>query len=318
MATITKKEKVLSLRELVDGIGAALKEINGEVSDLRKHAVDSHIRTALRGLGYRPREEKGKPASIVELNGQLSAALTAEKDAAAEEAHDHIHAHLRTTLSNLGAETALTAAPELKVAPAPEGGKGKATLAIIALLFLALFATAPQARAGVDSFNITNTLYGAVNITGYPTNSTTLFTNSVSTNQVGQSTGGPINVQNYEFVGFTFKGFFTSTNAGTLTFSFVGANPANSGPTVLVNTNGVITQQDWETTSPFSVWIPIPIGTNVAVTFTTNLDVTLIRPRLFLGIYNITNSTGPACVGTNCWAGLSKKIIPHSFSGGNF
>ena len=36
------------------------------------------------------------------------------------------------------------------------------------------------------------------------------------------------------------------------------------------------------------------------------------------GQLNITNSTGPACVGTNCWAGLSKKIIPHSFSGGNF
>lgn len=124
MATIIKKEKVLTLRELVDRIGEALTEINGEVSDLRKHAVESHLRITLRSLGYKPRETKVQPATVPELHTQLSAALKAEDDTAEDEVHDHIHQHLKTTLSNLTAEVGLVAAPDLKEIPLPPAGKG--------------------------------------------------------------------------------------------------------------------------------------------------------------------------------------------------
>lgn len=199
-------------------------------------------------------------------------------------------------------------------------------VAIVTLLFLCV----SSARAGVESFNITNFLQGGVNIVSYPTNSINTGTNingsGTNTISVGQLTGGPINVQNYYNVGFVFRGTVTATNSGFINFTLVRGVPLNgSSPVVTtVSTNSsVVTNSDWETTSQITLSVPISPGTNVFVNWQTNLDEYYLKPALFLGIYSITNTTSSQGASawsyvTNAWAGVTKKIIPHSLAGGNF
>lgn len=197
---------------------------------------------------------------------------------------------------------------------------GLAALKIAAALgvgIIGLFAAAPDASA-LESFNVTNQLAGGTAVIGMPTNSVLTVTNSSSTNQVGAATGKQIEVRNYTFVGFRCTFLSTSTNTGNLNFQVIRAITDNP-PVVQVNTNtGSLTNTDWETTPTLVLSVPIPIGTNVFINWQTNLDESFTKPAAYEGIYSISNTIGPAGSVSNLMAGLGKKVIPVSLTGGNF
>jgi len=171
------------------------------------------------------------------------------------------------------------------------------------MLVIIAFVTTPKAVAGPEAFGCTNSINSAVNLTSWPTNSMT--TNSAS-NYVGQLTGGYLNVSDQSQAGFYFYcQSLTNTNT-TVTFTLI-RSAVQGPPGVYQDTNGNITNIDWETTATLTFSIPI-VGTN-PVYFITNLGESFIYPARYVGIYSITNS-GNGSVLTNTSAGLIKKVIP--------
>jgi len=336
--------KVLTIEELVDGIAGSLDKTNGVVTGDRLHSVDSHLRTAIRTLGYKPRETRdagGKvTTSLPELVKQLQACI-ADTTEVTEDQHQNLHLHLTATNSNCAAEVGVKAAPELKTAPtelkaAPEAKSAAAKVkgaALAAMLMMAslLFGFAAQAA---DSFNITNVIgAGTATISSFPTNSistnpipVTYFTNGsvVSTNggfYPGQQTGRGIEVRNYTYNGFKFTGVAWTTNNGTIWFQPIRAITAGTPPAYTVITNGgnnTVQYSDWETVpqANFTIAVPVPTGSNICFTFITNFDEWFEKPADFVGFNMISNNLGTGMV-WNASAWLGKKIQPISLSGGN-
>jgi hypothetical protein len=168
---------------------------------------------------------------------------------------------------------------------------------------MAVAMAAIVAPALADSFNVTNCVANGVSITSWPTN-------SAGTNGLNQLTGGPISVANQEWAGFWFQCLPVAGSNSTVTVSLVRSMAMNP-PAVMFNTNGQMTQCDWETPSngiaPLVLTIPIS-GTN-AITWSTNLDRAQIGGANWVGIYAITNS-GLGSSLSNVVIGLNKKIIP--------
>lgn len=127
-----KAPKPLTVEELVAGIGDSLKQTGGVISQQRQHSVESHLRTGIRTLGFKPRETPdaaGKiTTTIPELHRQLSACID-EGGEVTEAQHEHLRIHLAATHSNCLAELGMKAAPELKEAPASKTNSGKKTAA---------------------------------------------------------------------------------------------------------------------------------------------------------------------------------------------
>jgi len=122
---ILKKEtgpqvKQLTVDELLGGIGEALATTEGKISADRLHSVESHLRVAIKTLGYKPRETTAADGTltspVAELLKQLEACV-AETGEITEAAHDHLRAHLTATHSNCAAEVTMKAAPTLKEIP---------------------------------------------------------------------------------------------------------------------------------------------------------------------------------------------------------
>jgi hypothetical protein len=185
-----------------------------------------------------------------------------------------------------------------------------------------------------DNFNITNAIWPAVSIVGFPTN-------TVGTNGIGNNTGGAIGLANNNFATFNFQALpiplgatapygagatpaLQGTNQGTITIQFVrstaGQTPGvvNSTNAWYGNTNAAaanIAQSDWETT---------PAGGALTVSFTftgtnaINWSTNWIDPQLaaatYIGIYSISNGVTGSGTNTlfltNVVATLAKKIIP--------
>ncbi len=111
--------KILTIEELVAGIGDFLTATDGAISPDRLHAGDSHLRVAMRTLGYKPREifKEDKVATTTsELLDQLTACIQATGEIT-EAQHQDLHLHLSTTHSNCAAEAGGKIAPQLKEAP---------------------------------------------------------------------------------------------------------------------------------------------------------------------------------------------------------
>ena len=186
-----------------------------------------------------------------------------------------------------------------------------------------IIANGTSASYGLASFP-TNQISTNLVVTGYTTNGSVITTNGY---YPGQQTRRQIEVRNYAWNGFKFTGLCTSSNGATLYVWPVRGISANV-PNFVMNTNpaaggGIVnvTNSDWETVPQISLAIPIPRGTNVAVTWITNLDEWYQKPADYVGIYAITNITATNCpsdVISNAFFGLEKKIIPFSLSGGNF
>jgi hypothetical protein len=143
--------------------------------------------------------------------------------------------------------------------------------------------TAIRARAegSPQSFGATNVLASAIVLTTYPTNSS------------GTNTGGPININNYERVGFYFTGNVLTVSTGTVTLV---RSPLGTSPSSYTN---------WETVATKT--LTIPMASTGPFMWVTNLDTEFVRPGLWVGISVLTNSVG---VVSNLDIGLTKKIIP--------
>ena len=160
-----------------------------------------------------------------------------------------------------------------------------------------------------DSFNCTNCIGPTNAITGWPTN-------AVSTNGLGQGTGGAISLVNQEWAGFYFQGY-VPTNVGTagnivvtLLRSWASNPPGVSYGTNIFTSSNVLNTSDWETwsnTVPFT--LSIPINTTNYIAWHTNLDRWVLGGANWVGIGVITNSATNSFI-TNVVMGLNKKIIP--------
>ena len=110
-----------SFKEIVTGIIEALTKLEGKVSDLRQHAIDSQLRTLLRALGFRPRETAGTPLVPVELAKQLEASFNKLELEAPAGREQFIYSHAISVLTNLEGDLEFGGnqyAPNLPEAPA--------------------------------------------------------------------------------------------------------------------------------------------------------------------------------------------------------
>lgn len=324
-----------TLLELAQAVATQIETNGGNVSDQRAHSVESHLRTVIRHLGYKPRETKENKAGISDLASQTIACLQAGDVSETVEAE--IRAHLATTISNVKADSGVKTAPALKEAPeAPAGKKAKAAAAAMAiLLFLLTLFIAPNSRA-YDSFNVTNVIMGATNflfqqwptnaqstnftITGYTTNGAQITTNGY---YLSQATGTQLEVKNYsqDGVSFVASGYGVTNAATTFTVKLVRAWSDNV-PRVIWNTNtGVIQTNDWEQ-APGGItlsWIQTNSGPWV---WGTNLDAYTLGGCTYLGVYYWSNQPFGLSF-TNLWDtnivfGLQKLKKARAFSPGNF
>ena len=291
------KPKVLTVDELVAGIGEALEKTNGVISQDRLHSVESHLRGVIRALGYQP-----TATTVAGLHEQLDACVVAT-ETLQQDVHDLIHVQLTATHSNCQAELGTKVAPALKEVPAapakkdelkepPKGKKAKkdaeagdastegasggagasGTLTawlMAALLSLFLIGSGQKVRA-LDSFNTTNVIYNGLGLVSYPTNvASTNFTitgyttngNVITTNGYypNQQTGRGVEVRNYTFVGIEVSGVVSNITASqNLTLQLIRAGSDNT-PLLGINTNtGAITNSEWETTPQCTITVPLP------------------------------------------------------------
>ncbi|MDE2106215.1 MAG: hypothetical protein KGL39_53845 [Patescibacteria group bacterium] len=108
-----KVEKPLTIEEMVAGIGESLKRVDGKISAQRLHSVESHLRTAIRLLGF-----KATAANPGDLHAQLKQCVDNTQEIT-QENHDLLRLHLAATHSNCAAENGTPSAPALKDIPAP-------------------------------------------------------------------------------------------------------------------------------------------------------------------------------------------------------
>jgi hypothetical protein len=308
-----------TLSERIDELIAHLEKHGHNVRSEREHSIESHLRMAIRQLGYRPDETKEQRANIRELADQVKRCLAECKGEAPAGEEELIQSFLKTTLSNLKADVAGIGSPahsNLKNVP-------KAA-ALLLLGFFLWLAPSARAQSNPESFNITNVINPLIPIISFPTNSfstnfvaTSFSTNgsTISTNgyYLGSGTGAAIEVRNYAWTGFYFSGLTTASNAnGTIVFQLVRAK-SYSKPTYATSNFS-----DFETLPSLTLTVPVPLGTNVPVTWMTNLDENYLKCATFVGIYSMTNTTVVTAGCSNAVAGLTKKILPLALSGGNF
>jgi hypothetical protein len=298
-----KIESVLSLTDLSDEILAHLKQWGHNVSSLRDHSVDSHLRLAMRHLGFRPTETAEAKTNILQLAEQLDRCLKSLNGEAPEGQEEMVRAYLTTTLSNLNAERRGIAnlAALLKDVPPP---------AALALLLLGLFLWfAPSAKA--DSFNTTNALGSTTVLLSWPTNT------AAGTNGFYRLTGGPIEVRNFsEGVGFYAGGYSTTNTNSTITVKLV-RSWADHPPVVILDTNGVIQTNDFENTPGITLAFS-SLGSGPQW-WGTNLDPYILGNCTYVGIYSMTNANAGANANwTNANFGLKKNVRNRALTAGNF
>ena len=118
--------KKLTVEDLLGGIGESLTTTAGKISEDRRHSVESHLRIAIKTLGYKPRETTDAAGAITttasDLLKQLNACV-AETGDISEATHEHLRVHLLATHSNCAAEVTMKAAPALKEVPAAKTPK---------------------------------------------------------------------------------------------------------------------------------------------------------------------------------------------------
>ena len=343
MITIKPEDKnappTKTLAEVLDLINGAAQKLGAEnVSGDRRHSIESHLRGIIRRLGYRPRETENQRADIVELADQCVQALGLREGVAPEARHEEISWLALATLSNLEAELRGWTGQSTEIVkdlPAVAATKAKGAAAAM-LLFAALLCGLPAQAA--DSFNITNIIPEGLLIASYPTNtaSTNIVTLGYTTNVVGsvtnvvtntitlnQLTGRAIETRNYAWGAFKFQGLCSSSNGSTVVITPIRAVTSGTPPNENFNAGTpILSASDFETTAAQStaqpsIAIPIPKGTNLWVTWVTNLDEWFTKPADYVGIYSITNqgAVGDVVSNASCWFG--KKIMPFSLSGGN-
>lgn len=198
---------------------------------------------------------------------------------------------------------------------------------IIGVAVIALATVCLQPAFGNGSpndFNITNSI-SAATITSWPTNFTaSIFVNTttngsvISSNytSVGVLTGGPVAIGNQESIGLNLQGSVVAAAVSNciVTVTFVTSMAAN-GPTVLSDTNGFVTRNDWATTGAgnFSVVIPFTtaVGTNW-LNWQTNLsNVTIANAANYIGVYSIVPSmAGGGATINSAHLTVNKKLIP--------
>ncbi len=156
-------------------------------------------------------------------------------------------------------------------------------IAVVAM-FCAMAVPRAKAEGGTQSFQATNILNSAVNLTAYPSNG------------VGTNTGVAVNVANYDRAGFYFAGYVTTASTATVTLV---RSPYSFSPSYTTLSN------NFESVSQKTFTIPMP--TTGPFLWTTNLEPDFLRPANWIGINLLTNSVGTI---TNLDVGVSKKLIP--------
>jgi hypothetical protein len=338
--SLPPEEPTATLAEVFQMIEDGLKKIDNRPSSNRLHSIESHLRGIIRRLGFRVRETADKKASVGELAAQCRQALGVLKGEAPADKHEVVAMFALVTLSNITAEVSEhlsmdRTVPEDELPTVPETAGAGAIMALLMAACLMLFGSPAQSAV---SFNITNVIAQGVSIVSYPTNgiSTNLVTLGTVTNIVGSvtnvstnalyapiSTGNAVETRNYAWGAFKFTGLCTSSNGSTIVITPVRAVTAGSPPSLdIANGQPLLQHSDFETLSATNqsptLAIPIPRGTNVLVTWMTNLDEWYTKPADWIGIYSITNIGTPGDVVSNAAAFFGKKIMPFSLSGGNF
>jgi hypothetical protein len=208
-----------------------------------------------------------------------------------------------------------------RTGPRLAGKKAQAGHSLLGLLlvlaFISLFALAclvPSARADARYFNCTNCLSSNNVVFGYPTN-------VVTTNGVGQGTGGALSLANVNSAAFFFQGFVLTNGLGSdtslhvwLVRSWAGNPPGvqygSNALTTCVGTSLLYT--DWETwsnSSALALTIPVNYTKTNWITWGTNLDNNWLGGANWLGIACISNAATFSFM-TNVQMGVNEKIIP--------
>lgn len=267
-------------------------------------------------------------------------ALFALKDSGAKGPRaESIESHLKACASNAAAEAEIPfeevqkvidagrfpgqQQPQQQHTPPPEekakGDKGKgddkgkggftlrAVMALVVIIGAILLCVSHRVKA--DSFNPTNVLNSGDTVVSWPTN-------VAGTNGIGALTGGAIDLRNNEWAGFYFSGLSTTNTNTTVTAVLIGSS-SSSQPLVTFNTNGVMTRNDWDTSTNAMLTLSATSGRGdlTAPTnwwrWTTNIPPEWARRYNWAGLWSLTNNNANGQAGmTNFDAGLNKKIIP--------
>lgn len=200
----------------------------------------------------------------------------------------------------------------------------KKLIALGAVLIASLVLVTTPARAAISGgaltfFNTTNVITGA----GGTSNVTSWPTNQISTNGIGQSTGGPIAVGQFDFMGLVVQGYVIDPAFLAGTNAIIGITlttaQGNSSPTVTLGTNvfsGGLTNiqyNDWVPTNEmFQVNFTLPPNSvSNFFTLATNLSApSIFQTANWVGVYAITNDLGPSGACTNFSIGLNTKLLP--------
>lgn len=204
---------------------------------------------------------------------------------------------LKAAESNIDAEVKHSAPPaEPAKQPDPtkkkEGGFTRLGLMIVmgimALVTAVLCATA---RAG-ESLNATNQLAQSVAYVSYPTN-------SVGTNGYALTTGGTVEVRNYNRIGVSVTIQANAANTGNTLVQLIRSNKSSKP------SSGA----DFESSPPPQLLFTIANNGTTLVKWYTNIDETILGPATsYIGAYYATN-TGAGLI-TNFVVEIEKKIIP--------
>lgn len=163
--------------------------------------------------------------------------------------------------------------------------------AVLAAAML-LLSVAPKSNA--DSFNITNTIYGAVSLISYP--------NCASTNNLGCA----IRVEN---TAGTFQGFYVkatpASNAANTTLALQLVRSPNLNPPA--------SAADWETVSTVTITAPISTAAGTQTSWVTNLPEQFTCAGYWIGCYVATNGTTNSMTLTNVDVGIVKKYQVQRF-----
>ena len=154
--------------------------------------------------------------------------------------------------------------------------------AIGVLSFLPAFA-----GVTVDNLQVTNYVVPGVTIVSAPTN-------SAGTNGMYQSTGRYLSTKDYDNFGVTVSGITTATNTGNLQIVLARANPLASYG------NGTALGTDFETVPLVTLYVPIVVGTNVPLVWTTNaLSPDWVKASAYIGVASLTNTCTTGITSTN-------------------
>lgn len=200
----------------------------------------------------------------------------------------------------------------------------KKKILAIGAVITALFGitTSLFAQGATRSFNVTNYLSGNTVVSGWPTN-------TLATNGVGQGTGNPLYIGQFDTIGLYCQGQLVTTNTTNASIAItLLTSTANGSPQVVIgtnafqtNTNG-IAYNDWPlvTNSSLSA-ITFNIPTSAAngtnwIHFETNLANTLITSSAnWVGVWAIAPTLNTGGILTNFTIGINTKLLPRPLIG---